>query len=70
MHALEDELRHEERRVIREVEDTRRDADRRARSILAAVNESRFEPRGRDDRVRGGAEVNEREGAHHRPRGT
>ena len=38
MHALEDELRHESARVIRQVEEeTRHDADRRARSILAAV---------------------------------
>ncbi|MET0207156.1 MAG: ribonuclease Y [Thermoleophilaceae bacterium] len=38
MRELEDELRHESARVIRQVEEeTRRDADRRARSILAAV---------------------------------
>ncbi|MET0809548.1 MAG: ribonuclease Y [Thermoleophilaceae bacterium] len=38
MHTLEDELRHESARVIRQVEEeTRHDADRRARSILAAV---------------------------------
>src|ERR671915_1347137 len=38
MRELEDELRHESARLIRQVEEeTRRDADRRARSILAAV---------------------------------
>jgi len=38
MHELEDNLRHDSARVIRQVEEeTRRDADRRARSILAAV---------------------------------
>jgi ribonuclease Y len=38
MHELEDELRHESARLIRQVEEeTRHDADRRARSILAAV---------------------------------
>jgi ribonucrease Y len=38
MRELEDQLRHESARVIRQVEEeTRRDADRRARSILAAV---------------------------------
>jgi len=38
MHVLEDELRHDSARLIRQVEEeTRRDADRRARSILAAV---------------------------------
>jgi ribonucrease Y len=38
MHELEDELRHDSARVIRQVEEeTRRDADRRSRSILAAV---------------------------------
>ena len=38
MRELEDDLRHDSARVIRQVEEeTRRDADRRARSILAAV---------------------------------
>jgi ribonucrease Y len=38
MRELEDELRHDSARVIRQVEEeTRRDADRRSRSILAAV---------------------------------
>jgi ribonucrease Y len=38
MRELEDDLRHESARLIRQVEEeTRRDADRRARSILAAV---------------------------------
>ncbi len=38
MRELEDNLRHDSARVIRQVEEeTRRDADRRARSILAAV---------------------------------
>src|SRR5918998_1064218 len=38
MRELEDHLRHDSARVIRQVEEeTRRDADRRARSILAAV---------------------------------
>ena len=38
MHELEDDLRHESARIIRQVEEeTRQDADRRARSILAAV---------------------------------
>src|SRR5215211_5551117 len=38
MHELEDELRHESARIIRQVEEeTRQDADRRARSILSAV---------------------------------
>jgi ribonucrease Y len=38
MHKLEDDLRHESARIIRQVEEeTRQDADRRARSILAAV---------------------------------
>ncbi len=38
MRELEDELRHESARLIRQVEEeTKRDADRRARSILAAV---------------------------------
>jgi ribonuclease Y len=38
MRELEDELRHESARLIRQVEEeTRRDADRRARSVLAAV---------------------------------
>jgi ribonucrease Y len=38
MRELEDELRHENARLIRQVEEeTRHDADRRARSILAAV---------------------------------
>ena len=38
LHELEDELRHDSARLIRQVEEeTRRDADRRARSILAAV---------------------------------
>ncbi len=38
MRELEDELRHESARLIRQIEEeTRRDADRRARSILAAV---------------------------------
>jgi ribonuclease Y len=38
MHELEDDLRHDSARVIRQVEEeTRRDADRRSRSILAAV---------------------------------
>src|SRR3954452_6219651 len=38
MHELEDELRHDSARMIRQVEEeTRRDADRRSRSILAAV---------------------------------
>ena len=38
MRELEDELRHESARLIRQVEEeTRRDADRRSRSILAAV---------------------------------
>jgi ribonuclease Y len=38
MRELEDELRHESARLIRQVEEeTRRDADRRARSILSAV---------------------------------
>ena len=38
MRELEDELRHDSARLIRQVEEeTRRDADRRARSILAAV---------------------------------
>src|SRR4051812_4549574 len=38
MRELEDDVRHESARLIRQVEEeTRRDADRRARSILAAV---------------------------------
>ncbi|HZN90336.1 MAG TPA: ribonuclease Y [Thermoleophilaceae bacterium] len=38
MHELEDQLRHESARLVRQVEEeTRHDADRRARSILAAV---------------------------------
>jgi ribonuclease Y len=38
MRELEDDLRHESARLIRQVEEeTRRDADRRSRSILAAV---------------------------------
>src|SRR5215204_1763641 len=38
MRELEDDLRHESARIIRQVEEeTRQDADRRARSILAAV---------------------------------
>src|SRR5829696_8276703 len=38
MRELEDDLRHDSARVIRQVEEeTRRDADRRSRSILAAV---------------------------------
>jgi len=38
MHEIEDDLRHDSARVIRQVEEeTRRDADRRSRSILAAV---------------------------------
>ncbi len=38
MHELEDELRHDSARLLRQVEEeTRRDADRKARSILAAV---------------------------------
>ncbi len=38
MRELEDEVRHESARIIRQVEEeTRQDADRRARSILAAV---------------------------------
>jgi ribonuclease Y len=38
LRELEDELRHESARLIRQVEEeTKRDADRRARSILAAV---------------------------------
>jgi ribonuclease Y len=38
MREIEDELRHDSARVIRQVEEeTRRDADRRSRSILAAV---------------------------------
>jgi ribonucrease Y len=38
MHELEDNLRHDSARIIRQVEEeTRRDADRRSRSILAAV---------------------------------
>src|SRR3954470_10034082 len=38
MHELEDDLRHDSARMIRQVEEeTRRDADRRSRSILAAV---------------------------------
>jgi ribonucrease Y len=38
MRELEDELRHDSARVIRQVEEeTRRDADRRSRSILSAV---------------------------------
>jgi ribonucrease Y len=38
MRELEDDLRHDSARLIRQVEEeTRRDADRRARSILAAV---------------------------------
>ena len=38
MHELEDELRHDSARLIRQVEEeTRQDADRRSRSILAAV---------------------------------
>jgi ribonucrease Y len=38
MRELEDELRHESARLLRQVEEeTRRDADRRARSILSAV---------------------------------
>ena len=38
LRALEDDLRHESARLIRQIEEeTRRDAERRARSILAAV---------------------------------
>jgi ribonuclease Y len=38
MRDLEDELRHESARLVRQIEEeTRRDADRRSRSILAAV---------------------------------
>ena len=62
MHELEDDLRHDSARMIRQVEEeTRRDADRRSRSILAVMQRG-LEPRRRDHRVRRRAEIRRAEG--------
>ena len=71
MHELEDELRHESARLIRQVEEETRQRRRQARSQHPRRGDAAggVEPRRRDDRVGRGAEVGRAEGPHHRPRG-
>ena len=71
LRELEDQIRHECARKVRQIEEeTKRDADRRVRNILSVVHAADGGgPRGRDDGVRRPALRRRHEGPHHRPRG-